>query len=239
MIRVTIWNEFYHERTREEIKAVYPNGIHAAIAEAFEGNERFTVLTATQNEPGQGLPDEVLNNTDVLFWWGHAKHAEVDDALVERIAKRVRDGMGIIVLHSGHNSKIFKRLMATECRFKWWVDGDGDHERLFNVMPGHAITADLPETFELPHEETYCKYFSIPQPDELIFMGWFSGGGVLRSGCCWNHGSGKIFYFQPGHEEFPIYYDKNIRKVLVNAAAWAAPNGNAAMTYGHLEPFEK
>ena len=236
MIRVTVWNENVHDRTDDRVKAIYPNGLHGAIADALRETGEFEVRTATLDMPDQGLPEEVLSNTDVLFWWGHCAHDKVEDALVERIAERVRDGMGLIVLHSGHYSKVFRRLMGTGCRSKWWEKGD--KERIFTVMPGHPIAAGLPEFFELPEEETYCEHFNIPTPDELVFMSWFSGGAVLRSGCCFHYGSGSIFYFQPGHETFPTYLDKNIRRVLQNAARWAAPNGNPPQVYGKFEPME-
>lgn len=235
-IRITVWNEYRHEKSEPSIAAVYPEGIHTAIANALGEEADFTVTTATLDMPECGLPDDVLNQTDVLFWWGHKAHQEVPDELVERIACRVRDGMGVVVLHSGHFSKVFKRLMGTECRSKWWEEED--KERLFVVMPSHPIAAGLPESFELPIEETYCEHFNIPTPDELVFLSWFSGGAVLRSGCCYHYGSGKIFYFQPGHEAYPTYYDANIQRVLKNAARWAAPTGNPPMVYGKYTPFE-
>ncbi|MGI6634887.1 MAG: ThuA domain-containing protein [Christensenellales bacterium] len=235
-IHVTVWNEFVHERTNPEVMAVYPDGIHVTIKELLEEDETFSVGTATLDMPEHGLTQEVLDKTDVLFWWGHIRHQEVTDEIVERVAKRVMQGMGLIVLHSGHYSKIFRRLMGTECRSKWWEKND--KERFFVVAPGHPIAAGLPEYFDLPVEETYCEHFNIPVPDELIFLSWFSGGAVLRSGCCYHHGNGKIFYFQPGHETYPTYYDENIRRILRNAAHWAAPNGNPPMVYGKHEPFE-
>ena len=234
-IHVTVWNEYRHERTDEAARKIYPHGLHAAIASALEQDPRFTVSTATLDEPEQGLPDSVLEATDVLIWWGHMAHAEVADALVERIAQRVEGGMGFIALHSAHYSKAFRRLMGSGCRSKWW-EAD-DRERIFTVMPGHPIAANLPEFFDLPAEETYCEHFNIPTPDELVFLSWFSGGAVLRSGCCYHRGAGKIFYFQPGHETYPTYYNENIRTVLRNAAAWAAPTGKAP-AYGKTEPFE-
>lgn len=239
MIRVTVWNENIHDREDDRVKAIYPNGLHGAIADALreDENARFEVRTATLDSPEQGLPDEVLDQTDVLFWWGHVAHNQVEDSLVERIAARVRDGMGLIVLHSGHYSKVFRRLMGTECRSKWWEEND--RERLFCIIPGHPISEGLPEYFELPREETYCEHFNIPTPDELVFLSWFSGGAVLRSGCCYHYGTGKIFYFQPGHETFPTYLDPNIRRVLRNAAAWAAPSARPKQIYGKFEPMEK
>ena len=237
MIHVTVWNENVHEKSDPRVREIYPEGLHGAIASALREDGRFDVGTATLDMPAQGLPPEVLDATDVLFWWGHAAHDKVEDALVERIAERVRDGMGIVVLHSGHYSKVFRRLMGTGCRSKWWECGD--RERIFSVCPGHPITAGLPEYFELPCEETYCEFFNIPTPDELVFLSWFSGGAVLRSGCCFHYGAGKIFYFQPGHETFPTYLDPNIRRVLRNAAAWAAPVNSAPVVYGKYTPMEQ
>lgn len=236
-IRVTVWNEFRHEKSKENVAKVYPHGLHAVIKDALDEDaaHRFSVALAALDDPEQGLPVEKLNNTDVLFWWGHMSHNEVSDELVERVAERVKNGMGLVVLHSGHYSKVFRRLMGTECRSKWWEKED--KERIFTVLPGHPITAGLPESFELSVEETYCEHFNIPTPDELVFISWFSGGAVLRSGCCYHYGAGKIFYFQPGHEAYPTYYDPNIRKVLRNAAAWAAPCGTAP-AYGQHIPFE-
>lgn len=232
-IHATVWCEHRQDRTDENVKKVYPQGMHNAIREALEEGG-ITASTATLDEPFQGLTDEKLRDTDVLIWWGHLAHNEVSDELVEKIACRVRDGMGLIVLHSAHYSKVFRRLMGTECRSKWWENGD--FERIFTVIPGHPIAAGLPEYFELPQEETYCEHFNIPTPDELVFLSWFSGGAVLRSGCCYHYGAGKIFYFQPGHETYPIYYDKNIRKVLQNAVRWAA-SSNPPPAYGKHAPL--
>ena len=236
MISVTIWNEHIQDR-EEPVLSVYPDGMNAAIKSALEEEENaFSVRCATLDQPHQGLPDEILNTTDVLIWWGHVGHDKVEDELIERIACRVKEGMGLIVLHSAHYSKLFRRLMGTECRSKWWEAGD--HERIFTILPGHPIAQGLPEYFELPQEETYCEHFNVPTPDELVFMSWFSGGAVLRSGMCYHYGTGKIFYFQPGHETYPIYYDKNIRKVLRNAARWAAPTG-CMPAYGKHTPLEE
>ena len=235
MINVTVWNENVHDK-EERVKAIYPNGLHGVIVEALNGDGRFRARAATLDQPGQGLPPEVLDNTDVLFWWGHVMHGAVEDELVERIACRVKEGMGLIVLHSGHYSKVFRRLMGTECRSKWWEANDW--ERIFRVMPGHPIAAGLPDFFELPAEETYCEHFNIPTPDELVFISWFSGGAVLRSGCCYHYGTGKIFYFQPGHETYPTYQNEYIRTVLRNAAAWAAPCG-VMPVYGKFDPMEE
>lgn len=232
-IRVTIWNEFVHERTNEAVKHVYPEGIHAVIAQAL--HERLSgqvvVRAATLNEPEHGLTKEVLHDTDVLLWWGHAAHDQVSNKVVKRVHKRVLRGMGLIALHSAHASKVFCGLMGTSCMLRWREAGE--RERLWIVAPGHPITAGLTEEyFELEHTEMYGEHFDIPTPDELIFLSWFEGGEVFRSGCTWRRGAGKIFYFRPGHETYPIYYDANVRRVLANAVLWAAPSGSTYLGKG-------
>jgi trehalose utilization protein len=114
MVKVTVWNEFLHEKEDEAVKAVYPNGIHQAIADGIR-KDQVIVRTATLEEPEHGLTEDVLNDTDVLIWWGHRGHDRVEDDIVQRVHKRVLAGMGLIVLHSGHFSKIFKSLMGTSC----------------------------------------------------------------------------------------------------------------------------
>ena len=179
MIKVTIFNEFIHEVEQEAAKAVYPNGMHMAIKEFLDADGRFTVRTATLHEPEHGLTQEVLDDTDVLLWWGHCAHHLVDDAVVERVYARVLQGMGLIALHSGHFSKIFKKLNGTGCNLKWRESGD--KERLWVTAPSHPIAAGLPEYFELEHEETYGEHFDIAKPDEVVFTSWFTGGEVFRS----------------------------------------------------------
>lgn len=225
-VNVTIWNEFIHEREKPEVASIYPDGIHQAIADGLSDQlgQQISIRTATLREPLHGLPDEVLNTTDVLFWWGHAAHDEVDDALVDLIAQRVLAGMGLIVLHSGHDSKPFKRLMGTNCQLRWREEGE--LERVWIVDPGHPIVDGLDaEYFELPQTEMYGEQFGIPTPDDLIAISWFEGGEVFRSACTWRRGKGKVFYFRPGHETYPIYYDKNVRRILANAAIWAKSTG--------------
>jgi trehalose utilization protein len=157
----------------------------------------------------------------VLIWWGHCHHEEVPDELVEKIYNRVMCGMGFIALHSAHFSKPFKRLMGSTCSLKW---RDGDRERLWCVLPSHEIAKDVPEQIVIPVEEMYGERFDVPTPDELIFIGWFSGGEVFRSGCAWNKGLGRVFYFQPGHESNPTYHIEAVQKIIKNAVHWANPN---------------
>ena len=233
-IKVTVWNEYAHERQSEAIAKIYPKGIHEAIAEGLRKNAELEVRVATLDMPECGLSNEVLDNTDVLIWWGHIKHADVPDEIAERVQKRVLDGMGLIVLHSGHLSKPFVRLMGTVCRLKWRENDE--KERIWVVEPGHPIARNLPEYIEIEEEETYGERFEIPTPDELVFVSWFSGGEVFRSGCCFKRGLGKIFYFRPGHEAYPIYHRDDIRQVIMNAVEWAKPSGGPKPTLGHFTP---
>ncbi len=229
-IRVTVWNEFRHERMHEAVRRLYPDGIHKVIA-AFLQKAGFDVRTATLDEPEHGLTEVRLAGTDVLIWWGHMAHGEVEDVVVDRVQQRVLAGMGLIVLHSAHFSKIFKRLMGTTCNLKWREAGE--RERIYVVEPGHPIAAGLEESFVIPKAEMYGERFDIPAPDTLVFISWFQGGEVFRSGCCYRRGAGKIFYFRPGHETYPIFYQAEVQRVIINAVRWAAPTGGPTVTFGH------
>ncbi|MBL8115943.1 MAG: ThuA domain-containing protein [Anaerolineae bacterium] len=237
-LRVTVWNEGRHEKKNPEVQKIYPNGMHTVIADYLKG-QGFEVRTATLDEPEHGLTEAVLNSTDVLTWWGHLAHGDVDDAIVERVHKRVLDGMGLLVLHSGHFSKIFKKLMGTSCDLKWREAGE--KERIWVIDPSHPIAEGLGEHFDIPHEEMYGEHFDIPAPDTLVLMSWFQGGEIFRSGGCYQRGRGRIFYFRPGHETFPTYYQPEVQKVISNAVKWLAQPGATALKYGHrpetLEPL--
>ena len=232
--RVTVWNEFRHEKSDPEVTAIYPDGIHATIAAAL-GEHSIEARTATLDEPEHGLTDEVLDATDVLVWWGHLAHEEVSDEIVERVQNRVLNGMGLIVLHSGHGSKLFRRLMGTTCNLKWRESTDT--EVLWNLAPGHPITAGLGEHFIIDQEEMYGEYFEVPTPETLVFVSWFTGGEVFRSGACYTRGTGRIFYFRPGHETYPTYHHADVQRVIANAARWAAPEYSAVQKFGNPGPI--
>lgn len=222
--QITVWNENVHESTNYPagMGEYYPDGIHGALAAAIGTHQpEATVRTALLGEPEHGLGEEVLAGTDVLLWWGHKAHDEVDDAVVERIHRRVLDGMGLLVLHSGHFSKIFIRLMGTTCSLSW--RNDGDRELLWTVDPAHPITAGVPNPVVIPAQETYGEFFDIPAPDELVFISSFSGGEAFRSGATFHRGKGRIFYFSPGDENYPVYNQPDIHRILNNGIQWAAP----------------
>lgn len=220
-IRVTVWNEFRHEKHNDFVKSIYPNGLHAVVGEFLSECDDIEVTLAALDDPDQGLPDEVLNNTDVLMWWGHMHHGDVKDELVEKIRDRVYNGMGFIPMHSAHHSKPFRKIIGATGNLSW---GDDQHEIIWNMLPSHPIAAGIPEHVDLGIEEFYGEPFYIPPPDELIFVSWFEHGYIFRSGCCYYRGVGKIFYFQPGHESCRSFYNPYVQQVLKNAVHWAAPN---------------
>ncbi|HEX5176500.1 MAG TPA: ThuA domain-containing protein [Chthoniobacteraceae bacterium] len=237
-IRVTVWGENIQEQTSENVRAIYPRGIHQTIADALSTVPGISARCAVLQEPEHGLSETRLAETDVLTWWGHKAHAEVSDAVVERVAARVWEGMGLLVLHSGHYSKLFKKLMGTSCSLSWRVAGE--RERLWVCSPGHPIAAGLNRYFELPQSEMYGEPFSIPAPDDIVFISWFAGGEVFRSGCTWRRGAGRIFFFGPGHEIYPIYHDANVQRVIVNGVRWACARGEPWVdACARVEPVEK
>ena len=219
MIKVTVYNEYVHELEDAAVAAVYPKGIHGCIADFLGANEDITVKTVTLSTVEE-LTDELLYDTDVLIWWGHMAHHRVPDEIAERVYNHVMCGMGFIALHSAHFSKPFTRLMGTTCSLCW---REGDRERVWNIMPSHPIAQGIGNYFEIPEEEMYGERFDIPTPDELVFLGWFKGGEVFRSGCCWGKGLGRIFYFQPGHESNPTFFISEVQRIITNAVRWAKP----------------
>jgi len=235
-IRVTVWHEFRHEKTNPKVAELYPEGMHGTIAAFLGKDAAIQVRTATLDEPEHGLTQEVLDETDVLIWWGHMAHAEVADEIVARAHKRVLEGMGLIVLHSGHYAKIFKALLGTTCSLKW-READ-DKERVWNINPSHPIAQGIGDYFEIPKEEMYGEPFGIPDPDELIFISWFTGGEVFRSGATWQRGHGRIFYFRPGHETYPAYHQPEVQKVITNAVHWARATVRIPDTCPNAQPLE-
>ncbi len=229
-MNITIYNEYVHEQTDAEVRAVYPDGIHGALASFLgEGNTIRTFTLETAND----ITDDVLNDTDVMLWWGHMRHQEVPDEVAIRVKEAVLRGMGMIFLHSAHHSKPFRLLMGTMCNLTWREDGD--MERIWTVMPSHPIAQGIGRYFELPHVETYGEPFTIPNPDDVVFIGWYEGGEVFRSGVTFHRENGKIFYFQPGHETFPIFYDQNVQTVIKNAVNWAKPIYRGELLCPHVK----
>lgn len=234
-MKVTVWNENQHEKSEPGVTELYPGGLHTYIA-GFLKSDDVEVRTATLDDEECGLTDEVLDDTDVLLWWGHMAHERVPDEVVKRVHDHVLCGMGLIVLHSGHHSKIFRKLLGTYCNLKW---RDGARERIWTINPNHPIAAGIPETFVLDPEEMYGEPFSIPEPQEVIFMGWYNGGEVFRSGCTFVRGNGKIFYFQPGHETNKSFQNEYVQRIIKNAVKWACPiNKNIKPDCPHFEALE-
>lgn len=223
MIRVLVWNENWHETTQPHVAEIYPDGIHGAIAAGLTAllGDEVQVRTATLDEPEHGLTEEALAGTDVLLWWGHAKHEDVAESVVRRVQQHVLGGLGLIVLHSGHYSKIFKALMGTTCGLSW--RNEGEREIVWTIDPTHPIAVGVEQPFVIEAQEMYGEHFDVPPPQELVFASWFAGGEVFRSGMTFRRGRGKVFYFSPGDQEYPVYRHPQVRQVLANAVRWAAP----------------
>lgn len=225
-VRVTVWNEFVHERLDRQpnrARELYPEGMHTTLREGLQrlAGDRMQIATATLDEPEAGLPAEVLEQTDVLIWWGHVRHEQVPDDVVERVCDRVLGGMGLVVLHSGHASKVFRRLTGTTCTLSW--RHSGDTELVWTLPVGHPIADGVPQPLVIPRHETYAEPFDIPTPDELVFVSGYSGGEVFRSGCLYRRGRGTVFYFSPGDQSFPVYHQQDIMRVIANAVSHVAP----------------
>ncbi|MCG5218718.1 ThuA domain-containing protein [Streptosporangium soli] len=220
-INVTVWGENVHEQREEDVRRRYPDGMHGAIAAGLAEHlgDGARVRTATLQQPEHGLTEQVLAETDVLTWWGHAAHDDVADEIVERVRLRVLAGMGLLVLHSGHYSKIFRSLMGTSCTVNW--RDAAERELVWPVDPAHPIAAGVPRPLVIDAQETYGEPFGIPAPDELVFISSFAGGEVFRSGCCYRRGHGRVFYFSPGDQAYPVYHQPEIRRILANAVRWA------------------
>ena len=238
-LRVTIFNENVQEQwdrvidpawsaeereqlaeAARQIRRVHPEGIHGTLRALLEAQPDMRVRVATLDMPECGLTEEVLADTDVLLWWAHIAHERVPDEVAARVQRHVLQGMGFLPLHSAHLCKPLCLLLGTSCTLQW---REGDFCRVWTLSPAHPIAAGLPESFELPEEEMYGEFFDIPQPDELVFASWYRGGELFRSGCVFRRGYGRIFYFQPGHETNASYLNPNVRRVLLNAVRWLAP----------------
>jgi trehalose utilization protein len=246
LIRVTVWNEFIHERRDDSVRAIYPDGMHSVVAAALEHylGDTVRVRSATLGQPDHGLDASVLENTDVLTWWGHCAHDQVSDDVVARVVQNVLQGMGLVVMHSAHYSKVFRALMGTGCGLRW--RNADDREIVWSVNPGHPICKDVPLPIIIPRQEMYGEFFDIPQPDELVFISSFTGGEVFRSGCCFVRGRGRIFYFSPGDQEYPVYHHDGVTRVIANAVQWCAPTNRTMAplsapraAYGWYEAPEK
>lgn len=235
-MNITIFNEFIHEKNEERIRKVYPNGIHEQLR-SFVENDDTNVTCVTLDNINDVMTDELIGKTDVMIWWGHMGHHLVPDEIAAKIQNAVLSGMGIIFLHSAHHSKPFKLLMGTPCNLSWREDTDW--ERIWVCNPAHPIAKGIERYFQLDHEEVYAEPFMIPEPDELVFVGAYEGGEAMRSGCCYKRGYGKVFYFQPGHESFPTYYDENVKMIIKNAIEWAKPNYRGILGCPHVEKIDK
>jgi trehalose utilization protein len=222
-VRVIVWSDDDAGAALEGAATqLHPGGVAATLGRVTREQlgSRASVHVAGLHEAHDGLPEGLLGAADVLVWWGHEAHEEVAEHTVDRVQRHVLAGLGLVVLHSGHHAKIFRSLTGTSCDLSW-REGDDD-ELIWTVEPAHPIAAGIPQPIVLGRHEMYGEPFAIPAPDELVFISAFTGGEVFRSGCCFHRGAGRIFYFSPGHETFPVYEHPHVRRVIGNALRWAA-----------------
>lgn len=220
-LKVLIWNENEHEKIHEEVAKIYPLGIHGTLAKALNADD-LDISIATMDMPNQGIAEEALEGVDVLVWWAHLLHHLVEDRVVELINKRVNAGMGFVALHSAHHSRVFGRLMGTNCNLAWREAETGERVRVWCADPAHPIAKGVPLHIDIPADEMYGEPFNVPKPDDVVFINWYEGGEVFRGGCTWRRGRGRVFFFSPGHETFPIYHNSEITHVIGNGIRWVA-----------------
>jgi len=218
-IRVLVWSE------RTEPVAVYPNGINGAVAEFLAKDKGLSVKTANITDPDLGVSDAVLDQTDVLIWFGHQKHAEVPEAVIQRIVAHIRDkGMGYLPLHSSHYALPFKAALNAILETKdvgSWRDyiNDGKPLEIIVADSTHPIAKGV-KNFTIPKTERYVEPFQVPGAETVVFNGTYADGQHARQGLCWTLGQGRIFYWRPGHEEYPIFFQPEVQKIITNAVHW-------------------
>jgi len=225
--KVVVWSEGT-ANVDPGSKGIYPQDINTAIADGLKPLEArgWEIVKASLNDPDQGISQALLESTDVLIWWGHKKHGEVKDELVERIAARVNAGqMGFIGTHSAHFSKPLKKLLGTPCSWGEYV-ADGTSAEIIVKEPNHPICKGV-TNFKLPKIERYGEPFKCPTPEAVPLDGLYTrpDGKTQpgRMGLCWTIGKGKVFYFTPGHETYNDYHRPEVRQIFINAVEWAAP----------------
>ncbi len=220
-MKVTIVCEYNSSMDSLEGKKAYPNGMGNCLKDFLQSAYDDVTLITYDDKGADELTDDIIEKTDVMFWWGHWYHGAILEELADKIVSRVQRGMGMVFLHSAHMSKPFKKLIGSTGTLKWREVGE--HERLWCVDMSHPIAEGLGEYIDIPQEEMYGEPFDIPKPDELVYIGWFQGGEVFRGGCVFKRGRGKFFYFNPGHETYPTYRILKIQKLLIQACEYVAP----------------
>jgi len=242
-VRVLVWDE----NPPHAPKDLYPKSINGAIADALNkiGDGQIAATTASLDDAGQGISEDALQNTDVLLWWGHARHGEVSDETAERVRRAVwENGLGFIPLHSGHYSKPFKAVLeCTGHLMGGWREAPGfEPEEITVCAPRHPIAQGI-EDFTIPLEEMYGAPFGIPPFETLVFQSYFPLGGEYfpcgftttvgagidaeftsgpGKGVGRGDGKGRVFYFRPGHETCPTYHNATVQQIIANGVLWAA-----------------
>lgn len=274
-VRVVVWDE-----QQPKQRGAYPNFLGNQIASYLKKQPGLSVKSVRMNDPEQGLSSEVLDNCDVLIWWGHRRQQEITPETGQALVERIRAGqLSLIALHSAHWSTPFMEAMNARSRddalaklpeadrgratfelihpfkdkykppkrddsptpraeYSTAADGapriklylpnscfpavraDGMPSHVTAVLPNHPIARGIPAKFTILHTEMYDEPFHVPAPDQVVFEEHWDAGEHFRTGMVWKLGRGKVFYFRPGHETYPVYFEPYPLKILDNAVRW-------------------
>ena len=214
-IRVRIWCE------GTAPKSVYPRDIDGALGDFLGKRKDLVVSRARLDDADVGLSDGALDATDALIWWGRLRHADLPDSRARAIAARVRAGkLGFIALHASCLSKPFVELMGGPCELGGFRE-DGRPERVEIKDRDHPIARGV-APFTIPRTSMFAEPFKVPKPDSIVMMSTFDRGETFRSGMTWTVQKGRVAYFRPGHDGFPVFFHPSVRQVIANSVAWSS-----------------
>ncbi len=214
-IRVRVWCEGTAR------KATYPDDVDGALGQYLGRMEDLRIARARLDDPNAGLSDAELDATDVVVWWGHLRHDDLPADRSRAIVDRVKAAkIGFVALHASCGSRPFRGLMGTTCEPGGWRD-DGRPERIEFKAPDHPIARGV-EPFTIPQSAMFAEPFEVPAPESVVFVSNWGPGETFRSGLTWTVGKGRVAYLRPGHDALPVFFHPSVRKVIANAARWAA-----------------
>lgn len=216
-VNALVWSE------GTEPEDVYPRGVRGPIADYLSEETDIEARTRSIEDEDQGVSGDDLEWADVILWWGHLRHDDVTDETVDRIEEHVREnGVGFVSLHSAHYARPYKRLIGMSGDLGGHRLTDDESEYVEVCAPDHPIAEGV-DDFTLPEVEMFGEPYDIPEPETVVLHSEYSEGDEeFRSGVTFEFGEGRGFYLRPGHEEFEIYLDDNIQRIVTNATRWAA-----------------
>ena len=231
-LRVTVWNEGVHDKRDRKVMDIYPEGMGKAIAGYLAEQPGIaSVRVAELGDKGQGLTDTILAKTDVMTWWGHCAHDQVTDENAAKVKQCVLEGMG----WSSHSA------ISPRCSRASWAPAatsNGAKSARRTSLGGrlaHPI-AEASEYFSCPIPKCMANISTSFQPDQLVFISWFEGGGCSQR-VLLAHGRGRSSTSVPATKP-PIYHNETVLRVIYNGIRWAAPSGLKKLVRGNVQPLE-